>query len=86
VLALLHVLTPRTDLGGLDEDLRHSLCGSGQRRLGRERVAVSCIILVTPMGEQPLAGSAFARQGENESIVRATLDAINRRLNFLTTP
>jgi hypothetical protein len=54
--------------------------------LGRERVAVSCIILVTPMGEQPLAGSAFARQGENESIVRATLDAINRRLNFLTTP
>jgi len=54
--------------------------------LGRERVAVSCIVLVTPLGEQPLAGSAFARQGENESIVRATLDAINRRLNFLTTP
>lgn len=54
--------------------------------LGRERVAVSCVVLVTPMGEQPLAGSAFARQGENESIVRATLDAINRRLNFLTTP
>jgi hypothetical protein len=54
--------------------------------LGREKVAVSCIILVTPLGEQPLAGSAFARQGENESIVRATLDAINRRMNFLTTP
>jgi hypothetical protein len=54
--------------------------------LGRERVAVSCVILVTPLGEQPLAGSAFARQGENESIVRATLDAINRRMNFLTTP
>jgi len=54
--------------------------------LGRERVAVSCVILVTPLGEQPLAGSAFARQGDNESIVRATLDAINRRLNFLTTP
>lgn len=54
--------------------------------LGRERVAVACIILVTPLGEQPLGGSAFARQGENESIVRATLDAINRRMNFLTTP
>jgi hypothetical protein len=54
--------------------------------LGRERVAVACIILVTPHGEQPLAGSALARQGDNESIVRATLDAINRRLNFLTTP
>ena len=54
--------------------------------LGRERVAVSCVILVTPLGEQPLAGTALARTGENESIVRATLDAINRRLNFLTTP
>lgn len=54
--------------------------------LGRERVAVSCVILVTPLGEQPFTGSALARTGENESIVRATLDAINRRLNFLTTP
>jgi hypothetical protein len=54
--------------------------------LGRERVAVSCIILVTPLGEQALSGTALARSGENESIVRATLDAINRRLNFLTTP
>jgi hypothetical protein len=54
--------------------------------LGSERVAAACIILVTPHGEQPLAGSALARQGDNESIVRATLDAINRRLNFLTTP
>ena len=54
--------------------------------LGREKVAVSCVILVTPLGEQPLTGSAFARQAENESIVRATLDAINRRMNFLTTP
>ncbi len=53
--------------------------------LGRERVAVACIVLVTPHGEQALAGSALARQGDNESIVRATLDAINRRLNFLTT-
>lgn len=54
--------------------------------LGRERVAVSCVILVTPLGEQALSGTALARAGENESIVRATLDAINRRLNSLTTP
>jgi hypothetical protein len=53
--------------------------------LGRERVAVSCVILVTPLGEQALAGSALARQSENDSLVRATLDAINRRLGFLTT-
>ena len=53
--------------------------------LGRERVAVSCVILVTPLGEQALSGSALARQSENDSLVRATLDAINRRLGFLTT-
>jgi hypothetical protein len=53
--------------------------------LGRERVAVSCVILVSPLGEQALAGSALERQSENDSLVRATLDAINRRLGFLTT-
>ncbi len=53
--------------------------------LGRERVAVSCVILVTPLGEQALAGTALVRQSENDSLVRATLDAINRRLGFLTT-
>lgn len=54
-------------------------------RLGRESVAVSCVVLVTSLGEQAFAGSALVRQNENDSIVRATLDAINRRLGFLTT-
>lgn len=55
-------------------------------RLGREGVAVSCVTLVTSLGEQAFAGSAMVRQNDNDSIVRATLDAINRRLGFLTTP
>ncbi len=54
-------------------------------QLGKERVAVSCITIVTPMGEQSYAGSALVRQNEKDSIVRATLDAINRRLGCLTT-
>lgn len=54
-------------------------------RLGREAVAVSCIVLVTSLGEQAFSGSALVRQNENDSIVKATLDAINRRLGFLTT-
>jgi hypothetical protein len=54
-------------------------------QLGRERVAVSCVTLVSPLGEQSYAGSALVRQNEKDSIVRATLDAINRRLGFLTT-
>lgn len=54
-------------------------------RLGRESVAVSCVVLVTSLGEQAFAGSALVRQSDKDSIVRATLDAINRRLGFLTT-
>ncbi len=53
--------------------------------LGRERVAVACVTMVTPLGEQGLCGSAIVRQNEKDSIVRATLDAINRRFGFLTT-
>lgn len=55
-------------------------------KLGRESVAVSCVTLVTSLGEQAFAGSAMVRQNDKDSIVRATLDAINRRLGFLTTP
>jgi len=54
-------------------------------QLGRERVAVSCVSLVTPHGEQAYSGSALVHQSENDSIVRATLDAINRRIGLLTT-
>ncbi|MBN2405494.1 MAG: hypothetical protein JXE06_07935 [Coriobacteriia bacterium] len=53
--------------------------------LGSESVAVACVTLVTALGEQAFAGSALVRQNEKDSIVRATLDAINRRMGFLTT-
>lgn len=55
-------------------------------KLGREQVAVACVAVVTPIGEQTYAGSAVIRGNTNESIVRATLDAINRRLGSLTSP
>jgi hypothetical protein len=54
-------------------------------QLGRERVAVACVTLVTRYGEQSFTGSALVRQNESDSIVRATLDAINRRMGLLTT-
>jgi hypothetical protein len=54
-------------------------------KLGREKVAVSCIALVSSLGEQTFSGSAMVRQNDNDSVVRATLDAINRRMGFLTT-
>jgi len=54
-------------------------------QLGREKVSVACISLVTPFGEQSFSGSALTRQNDSDSIVRATLDAINRRIGLLTT-
>jgi hypothetical protein len=69
----------------LGEDLGFALEDVSIVQLGHEKVAVSCIVIVTAMGEQAIAGSALVRQNENDSIVRATLDAINRRLGFLTT-
>lgn len=56
-------------------------------QLGRQRVAVSCVSLVSALGEESFVGSALVQQNEKDSIVKATLDAINRRLGFfLTTP
>lgn len=54
-------------------------------QLGREKVAVACVTLVTTYGEQSFTGSALVRQNDKDSIVRATLDAINRRIGLLTT-
>ena len=54
-------------------------------QLGHQSVAVSCLVVVTPLGDQAFVGSALVRQSEKDSIVRATLNAINRRVGFLTT-
>jgi hypothetical protein len=69
----------------LDEEVAFALEDVDVVQLGHERVATSCVVVVTPLGEQAFAGSALVRQNENDSIVRATLDAMNRRLGFLTT-
>ncbi|MCL4555141.1 MAG: hypothetical protein M1617_02020 [Actinobacteria bacterium] len=53
--------------------------------LGRQRVAVSCVTMVSTNGEESFSGSALVHQNDKDSIVKATLDAINRRLgHFLT--
>lgn len=54
-------------------------------QLGRERAAVACISLVSDFGERTFSGSALVRQNDNDAVVKATLDAINRRIGFLTT-
>ncbi|PKQ17078.1 MAG: hypothetical protein CVT67_01165 [Actinobacteria bacterium HGW-Actinobacteria-7] len=68
----------------LGEDTTFALEDVAVVQLGREKVAVACISLVTHFGEQAFSGSALVRQNDSDSVVRATLDAINRRIALLT--
>ena len=54
-------------------------------QLGHQRVAVSCVSVVNGSGESTFAGSAIVRRNEDDAIVRATLDAINRRVGRMTS-
>lgn len=53
--------------------------------LGKQRVAISCITHIGPNGESQFSGSALVKKSENDAIVKATLNAINRRFGFLKT-
>lgn len=51
--------------------------------LAGKRVALVAVSLLSPLGEECLTGTAVVVEEESEGIVRATLDAINRRLSVL---
>ena len=51
-------------------------------RLGKHQVAQVAISMITPIGEQTLVGCAIVKSDEREAVVKATLDAINRKLWF----
>lgn len=51
-------------------------------RLGKHQVAQAAISLITPVGEQTLVGCAIVKNDEREALVKATLDAVNRKLWF----
>lgn len=53
--------------------------------LSRERVALVALSAVSGGPEQIYCGTAHIRHDEKDAIVRATLDAVNRRISFLTT-
>ena len=52
-------------------------------RVGADDVAVVTIVLVEPPREHRLTGSAIVHQHADDAIVRAVLDAVNRRLPYL---
>ena len=52
---------------------------------GGRSLAVVTLVSVIPPAEQLLVGAALVRLADEDALVRATLDASNRRLTFLAT-
>ena len=55
----------------------------GISELAKQQIAMVSITLITSAGEQSLTGCALVRNDDREAIVKATLDAVNRKLRFL---
>ena len=55
----------------------------GVTQLAKQQIALVSITLITPTGEQTLTGCALVRNDDREAVVKATLDAVNRKLKFL---
>lgn len=52
-------------------------------RVGTDDLAIVTLVSVSPPYELRLCGSAIIRQHADDAVVRAVLDAVNRRLPFL---
>jgi hypothetical protein len=50
---------------------------------GRDRTVIAGITLVTATGSERLTGAAVVREDVRQAVIRATLDALNRRLGAL---
>ncbi|MDP2872891.1 MAG: hypothetical protein Q8P31_10195 [Bacillota bacterium] len=57
-------------------------CGLVQ--VGNKRAATVCVTELDSEGERTLIGSCLCRQDDAEAMIRATLDAVNRRLSLWT--
>jgi len=55
----------------------------GITQLAKHQIALVSIALIASAGEQFLAGCALVRNDDQEAVVKATLDAVNRKLRFL---
>lgn len=53
--------------------------------MGTERTVVVLLTLLTPQGSEHLTGAAQVRDDVRQAVIRATLDALNRRLELLLT-
>ncbi|MDP9183247.1 MAG: hypothetical protein M3P04_10785, partial [Actinomycetota bacterium] len=51
--------------------------------MGSERTVLVTLTLLTRQGSEPLTGAAGVRDDVRQAVIRATLDALNRRLELL---
>jgi hypothetical protein len=65
-----------------DAASRFDVVGAEITRLGTQDVALVTLVAVEMPLERHLAGSAIVHQSPDDAIVRAVLDAANRRLSF----
>jgi hypothetical protein len=70
--ALRH-LEPRADAA--------HLAAAEVTKIGKVRVALVTVVFVEPPQELVVSGSAIVRRGRNDAVVRAVLDATNRRVS-----
>lgn len=63
-------------------DYRFSLEDVKMVKLGRQQAAVICISMISSGGEISFTGSALVKGTESETVVRATLAAVNRKVGI----
>ncbi|MDP4160815.1 MAG: hypothetical protein Q8911_13810 [Bacillota bacterium] len=52
-------------------------------QLAKQQIALVSITMIAPTGEQSLTGCALIKNDDREAVVKATLDAVNRKLQLL---
>jgi hypothetical protein len=69
----------------VDEQVRFELDHLEVTPMGTERTVVVALTLLTSRGTERLTGAAAVREDVRQAVIRATLDALNRRLEMLLT-
>jgi hypothetical protein len=69
----------------IDGQVRFELDHLEVTPMGNERTVVVALTLLTGRGAERLTGAAGVREDVRQAVIRATLDALNRRLEILLT-
>ena len=68
---------------GIDEETFAAMDPADVTKVGKARVALVTVVFVEPPLELLVSGSAVVRRGRDDAVVRAALDATNRRVSRL---